>query len=141
MISPVLQNLLDKGGASLVDESSLDTFVQQQTHSILFFAGDVTRFPESNDLAVILPELAKAFAGQFQIGLVSAEAESALQQQYGFNQWPSLVVLRGNEYLGTISQLQNWANYCADIDGLLKATPSRPPGLGMPVINQSSSCA
>lgn len=132
MTSPALQNLVDKGSASLVDENSLDAFLQQQTHSILFFAGDVTRFPESNDLAVILPELTKNFGGLFQIGLVSEQAEQSLQQQYGFNQWPSLVILRGKEYLGTISQLRNWAEYCADIERLLQSESARPP---IPVLN------
>lgn len=141
MNSSLMQRLLDEGHAVLVDENSADGFVQQQPHTLLFFAGDLRRYPESNDLAVILPELAKAFGGAFQIGLVAQSAETTLQKRYGFNHWPTLVLLRGDEYLGAISKLQNWAEYCADIQRLLQSESSRPPGFALPVIEQSGSCA
>lgn len=138
MNAPLLQRLLDEGGATLVDEASLDAFVQAHDHSLLFFAGDLNRYPESKDLAVILPELAKAFTGLFQIGLVSPQAEMALQKRYGFNHWPTLVLLRGEAYLGAISKLQNWAEYCADLQRLLQAEASRAPGFAIPVIEQNA---
>ncbi len=140
MNSPLLQRLIDDKHATLVDLNYLADFVQQQPHTLLFFAGDVRRFPESGDLAVILPELAKTFAGVFQIGLVAQSAESALQKRYGFNHWPTLVLLRGESYLGAISKLHNWAEYCAELQRLLRSDPSRPPGFALPVIDQSDTC-
>lgn len=124
MTSPLIQRLLDNGHALLVDEKSLPEFLQQHQHTLLFFAGDVRRYPESNDLAVILPELKKAFEGSFQVGLVDASIENKLQQQYGFTHWPTLVLLRGEAYLGAISKLQNWAEYCADIQRLMQSNPA-----------------
>jgi hydrogenase-1 operon protein HyaE len=116
-----------------VDQDNLDHFLQQHQHTLLFFAGDVRRFPESSDLAVILPELAKAFAGSFQIGVVAESDEVTLQKRYGFNHWPTLVLLRGEAYLGAISKLQDWASYCADIQQLLQGETKQPPGFAIPI--------
>lgn len=139
MTSPLIQRLLDDGHATLVDEPSLPGFLRQHQHSLLFFVGDIRRYPESNDLAVILPELAKAFADAFQIGLVAQSAEKALQQRYGFSHWPTLVLLRGGDYLGAISKLQDWAAYCADVQRLLQGEARRAPGFSIPVVDQNSS--
>jgi hydrogenase-1 operon protein HyaE len=140
MSSPLMQRLLENGHATLVDEASLPDFLRQRQHSLLFFAGDVRRYPESNDLAVILPELAKAFDNAFQIGLVAEVAEKALQRQYGFNRWPTLVLLRGDAYLGAIGKLQDWATYCAEIDQLLQGEPRRAPAFPIPLVSESGSC-
>ena len=134
MSTGLVQTLLDKGYASKVDEESQEKFLKQHAHSLLFFAGDVGRFPESNDLAIILPELSKAFDGQFQIGLVSDSVERSWQQHYGVNHFPTLVMLRGDKYLGAISKLQDWANYCVGIQRLLQSDPVRPPGFTIPVV-------
>jgi hydrogenase-1 operon protein HyaE len=141
MSSPLLQRLLDDGHATLVDESTLANFLEQQQHSLLFFAGDVRRYPESNDLAVILPELAKTFDGAFQIGLVAESVEKALQQQYGFNHWPTLVLLRGEAYLGVISKLQDWPAYCANIEQLLQSEPRRAPSFTIPLVSENNTCS
>jgi len=141
MSSPLIQRLLDEGHAALVDEESLPEYAQQNARTLLFFAGDVRRYPESSDLAVILPELAQAFDGCFQIALVAQAAESALQKRFGFNHWPTLVLLQGEEYLGAISKLQNWAEYRTNIQNLLQSEPRRPPGFAIPVIEQGSGCA
>lgn len=134
MSSMLIQALLHKGHASKVDDVSLDNFLKQHRHSLLFFAGNVNRYPESNDLAVILPELLKAFDKQFQIGLVSETVEKTWQQRFGFTHWPSLVLLRGEHYLGVISQLQDWVNYCAEIQRLLQSDPVSLPGTTLPVL-------
>jgi len=135
MSSPLIERLLNDGHAVTVDDANLDAFLRQHPHSLLFFAGDVRRFPESNDLAVILPELHKAFAGAFHIGLVANEVGPEWQKRYGFSHWPALVMLRGDAYLGSISKLQNWAVYCDELQRLLQSEPSPLPGLALPVID------
>lgn len=139
MTSPLIQRLLDDNHATEVDESTLPGFLNQHTHTVLFFAGDTRRYPESNDLAVILPELAKAFTDQFQIGLVASNAGTALQQQYGFSHWPSLVVMRGDAYLGVISKLQDWTTYRSELHKILQSEPRALPGKTIPLLN--NSCA
>lgn len=135
-----IQRLLDQGHALLVDEAGLSDFLGRSEHSALFFAGDPTRYPESNDLAVILPELVREFREIFQVGLVASVDEKALAQRYGIHYYPSLVMFCGEGYLGAITKLQDWSTYCAEIDRLLKAEPRRPPSFGVPVVDANGAC-
>ena len=42
--------------------------------------------------------------------------------------------LRGRDYLGAISRIQDWHIYLERIDELLTAEPTRPPSVGVPVV-------
>jgi hydrogenase-1 operon protein HyaE len=88
---------------------------------VLFFAGDPKRFRDTTDVAVVLPELVKAFQGALQPGVVAEESAQTLQQQYGFTAWPALVFLRDGGYLGHITGIQNWSEYLHDIGELMTA--------------------
>lgn len=134
------QRLLDRGHAVLVDEAGLSAFLDRSEHSVLFFAGDPMRYPESNDLAVILPELVRDFRDEFQVGLVAEADEKVLARRYGINYYPALVMLRGDAYLGAISKLQDWATYCAEIRQLLQGEPQRAPSFAVPVVDATGAC-
>ena len=70
-------------------------------------------FPESHDVAVILPELVKAFSGRLQAAVIRKAIERELQARFRFTGWPSLVFLRSGEYLGVITGIKNWQEYMA----------------------------
>jgi hydrogenase-1 operon protein HyaE len=86
-------------------------------------------------VAVILPELVKAFKGQFAAAVIATEDEKKLQSLYGFQTWPALVFLKGNEYLGTITGVQDWGVYLDEINKILASEPSRPLSIGIPVVS------
>ncbi|MBY4677397.1 hypothetical protein [Marinobacterium arenosum] len=133
MSSPLIDRLVDDYGYPLLDGDSFDGFVERQPYSLLFFSEAPARFPESNDLAVILPELVKAFP-QLSVAVIARSAEKALQGRYNFQQWPTLVLLKQGRYLGQISRVQNWDDYLSEIDRMLALEPSRNPGIGIPVV-------
>ncbi len=81
----------------------------------LFFAGDPQRYPESLDVAVVLPELVHAFDGAFQAVVVAPEHEGALREKYPFGAWPSLVFLRDGVQVATLSKMRDWADYMDQI--------------------------
>ncbi len=135
MPSPLIQALVERHALPRLDLAGLDDFLAGHDNVVLFFAGNPAQHPESNDLAVILPELLKQLAGRLQGALVDAASETALQARYGFSQWPSLVFLRRGEYLGTIERLQDWSGYLERIDKILGAAPSRPPSINVPVVD------
>jgi hydrogenase-1 operon protein HyaE len=110
-----------------------EDFVGGSGNSILFFAGDPDRYPESLDVAAVLPELMKAFPGHFRVGLVRAEAEVALQVKFGFSVWPALVFLREGDYIGVLTGIRDWDEYLREISRLLAAPSSRPPTIGIAV--------
>ncbi len=82
---------------------------------------------------MIVPELARAFAGRFRVGVLLPEAGRALHTRYGFRRWPAIVVLRDGDYVGAIDGLRDWGEYVAAMDDLLAAPAVRPPSIRIPI--------
>ncbi len=133
MFSPLAQMLIDDHGYALIDETNVDDFLNKNTFSVLFFTGDAARLAESDDVAVILPQLVAAFGGRFVPGVVArGETEKQLQRRFRFNTFPTLVFLKFKDYLGVISRVQDWQDYLRDIGEILAREPSAPPPFKFP---------
>ena len=59
--TPLIDRLSEELNYPLLDLSNIDAFLAQHEHSVLFFTQDIVRFPESNDVAVVFPEMITAF--------------------------------------------------------------------------------
>ncbi len=136
MSSPLIQRLLEDYGYPEIGEENLQAFLQNPGMHVLFFTGDPKQHRETNDVAVVLPELVKAFPGELNPGVVKREAEKALQIRYGFRRWPALVFLRREGYLGAITGIRNWADYLTEVQTLLVAEPKQPPSFDAPVASE-----
>lgn len=90
MPSPLIRILVEQHNYPMVDEHTVDQFLQQSECSVLFFTENPKHHPESNDVAVILPELMKRFGERVNVGVVDCNAEQALRARYPFNEWPAL---------------------------------------------------
>ena len=132
MFSPVLNAMIARHGFAVVDEATVDVFAATNDLVALFFPGDWQRLGESNDVAVILPELAQAFQGAFRPAVVGAASERKLQARYRFNAFPALVFLRRGEYLGVIKRVLDWDDYLYEIAGILMREPTEPPRFELP---------
>jgi len=130
---PLFLRLVESGACPAVTAGEFDQFAAQSGSTLVFFSEEPAKYREVLDLAVILPELAKAFAGRFRACLLLPEAARALQPRYGFGKWPALVMLRNGEYVGAVAGLRDWNTYVTEIRGLLDAPVSRPPSIGVPV--------
>jgi hydrogenase-1 operon protein HyaE len=131
----LIQRLFDEYGYPELTVETHDQFIGQPGVTVLFFAGDPKTVRDTTDVAVVLPEIVKAFQGRLIPGVVAADAERALQRNYGFMAWPALVFLRDGGYLGAITGIQNWADYLRDINDLLVADVRRPPAFKIPVVS------
>lgn len=134
MNSPLIERLLQQLGYPEIALDSLDDFISKPGACVLFFAGDPNKYRETNDVAVILPELIQAFQGRLRPGVVAPSAELKLQMQYRFKAWPALVFLRDGGYLGCITGVQNWADYLKEIEKLLDTASTKPTGFRVPVV-------
>lgn len=134
MRSPLIQALVDDHHYDLLNHINIDDFLDSHDEVVLFFTENPQRFPESNDVAVILPQLVKQFGDRLTAAVVDAEDEQKLQARYGFTTWPALVLLRQGEYLGAITGMQDWPVFVREVDTLLEATPVRPPSISIPVV-------
>jgi hydrogenase-1 operon protein HyaE len=120
-MSASLRQTLHERHLALVDQASIEDFLAATPdHGVLFFAGDPAERPETRDLAVILPQLLKSFAGRLRGALVAAEAEDALKERFHVRVFPSLVVLRGSEILGVLPKVYDWADYVARLEAMLR---------------------
>jgi len=130
---PLVAQLFSKHGFAEVTPGSFAAWTQASGRSLLLFLEDPGRFKETLDLAVIVPELVRAFPGRFRVGVLLPDAARALAVRYGFRRWPAFVILADGKYVGAVDGLRNWDEYLAEVSGLLDAAPSRPPTLGIAV--------
>lgn len=119
MISPLVRRLLEVWKYPRADTGNLPQLLADNEHLVLFFPGDPERYPEGDDVAVILPELLRAFEGRLGAAVVCGENAAALKQRYPFDAWPGLVFLRRGVQLGSICKVKDWADYLEQIEALL----------------------
>jgi len=132
-LHPLLAQLLTKHGFAAIAADAAEAFASAPGHAMLVFLDDPLRVKETLDLAVIVPELARAFPGRFRVGVLLPEAAREVHPRYGFRRWPAFVVLRDGAYVGAIDGLRNWDEYLDGVAGLLEASPVRPPTIGIAV--------
>jgi len=132
MFSPLLQSIIEREGWQVVDHETLDAVAREQPMTVLLFAGDAARLAESNDVAVILPELINAFEGVITPMVVARDSERELQRRYRFNAFPTLVFLAQGEYLGAIPRVLDWQDYVEKIAEIISGETSDPPPFKFP---------
>ena len=138
MPSPLIDSMIEQYNYPVLNETSIDEFINAQQESVLFFTENPTRFPESDDVAMILPELVSEYGNRFAAAVIDQKSQRKLQGRFGFREWPTLVFLRKGEYLGHISRVQDWNDYILEINKLLTSAPKATPGIGIPVVQASS---
>lgn len=130
--SPLLQGVIETQGYAIVTEAELDGIAAEEPLVMIFLAGDYWRLAESNDVAVVLPELERALAGHARILVAARADERALQRRFRFSGFPALIFLRSGEYLGAIEGIRDWADYLVEIPAILEREPVAPPPFQMP---------
>jgi len=136
MTHPLIERLLAELGYTEINLTNHDSFVAEAGMNVIFFPGNPETVRDSTDVAVVLPELVEAFAGQIRPGVVTDTFGDGkqLKRQYGFTEYPALVFVRDGDYVGTIARVQDWADYLGKISDLFVAPPKRPPGFKIPVV-------
>jgi len=141
MTHALIERLMTELGYAEIDAGNHDEFVATEGMNVLFFPGDPNTVKDATDVAVVLPELVAAFGEQLNPGVVTDTfgVGKALKRKYGFSYFPSLVFVRGGEYVGTISRIQDWGDYLDQVSELLVAPPSRAPGFSIPVVTEGKA--
>ncbi len=130
---PLIAQLFSKHGFVEVTPANIAAWTERPGRTLLLFIEDPGRYKETLDLAVIVPELARAFPGRFAVGVLLPEAARELCVRYGFRRWPAFVMLADGKYVGAVDGLRNWDEYLTEVARLLDAAPTRPPTLGIAV--------
>lgn len=132
MFSPLLEGIIEREKFAVVNANTLDDFAKGNGETIIFAVVDWTRHMESNDVAVILPELIKASNGILKAAVLERDAERKVQTRFRFSRYPSLIFLRDGEYLGVIPKVLDWDDYIREINTILASTPTPPPKYKFP---------
>lgn len=135
MKHPLIERLLTTHGYPLLDTGTLAAALidHAPAATVLFCTEDPHRFDETLDVAVVLPELARAFDGRLRPAVIARGIEKAVQSRYGFRTWPALVFVRPEGWLGTIEGVRNWDDFLRETAAILASAPRRAPGIGIPV--------
>ncbi len=139
--SPLVARLADVCGATWVDADTIDGWSALGGDRVVLFAGDAVRFPEGQDVAVVLPELQRSLPGRFEVGIVRRHQEEALARRFGSQRWPTLLFLRDGEYVTTLAGMHDWDDFLRKTEEALAAPTSRPPTIGIPLVSAASSDA
>ena len=139
--SALVQRLVSDCGATWVDEKSVSDWAALGGDRVVLLAGDAVRFPEGQDVAVVLPELRRSASRPFEIAVVPRQKEELLARRYGSNRWPTLLFLRDGQYVTTLPGMHDWDVYTARFSEALAAAPSRAPTIGIPVVSAQGASA
>ena len=137
--APLVQRLARDFGAAWVDETSVADWTAGGGDRVVLLAGDPVRFPEGVDVAAVLPELMKAFPQRFTVAVVPRDSEDAVAKRYGSQRWPSLLFFRDGQYVTALPGMHDWDVYLQRVDEALQLPPSRPPTVGIPVVNGNAT--
>lgn len=122
MTAQLLEQLITRHGVALVNSNNLSEFLQRHSQAVVFFAGNPDRYPETSDVACVLPEIIRQFP-QLAGALVAEQEQETLQRRFDFTVWPSLAFFRDTHYLGAISGIQNWDDYVIKIPQIMATDP------------------
>jgi hydrogenase-1 operon protein HyaE len=138
-LHPLLDQLVSRHGFTAVDADSIDRFIAASGDALLVFTEDPVRYRETLDLAVIAPEIVRAFPGRFRTAVLYPADARKVAPRFGFARWPALVVVRDGAYVGAIDGLRSWDEYVEETRRLLTAEPTRAPSVGVAVRSAGQS--
>lgn len=99
----------------LATEDEILAWLSRPGVHVLFVPGDAKRNLETADVAVILPELHRAFQGRFDCAIVADETTPGVKESSGVYKTPSLIFYRDGVCLGGIPKVRDWDDYMARI--------------------------
>jgi hydrogenase-1 operon protein HyaE len=124
-LHPLVERLVREFSVPEVGVDGLDAFLAAPGDAVLFFTEDPKKYPESADVAVILPELVRALGGRFRTAVVARAAERTLQKRFGFARWPALVFVRDGDLVGSITGMHDWDEFVQRAVALLDSPTRR----------------
>ena len=117
-LSAPLRRLLQMPDISPLGQDDADRFIADGL-TALFFTGNPARYPEIDDLAVVLPELLKEFQGQFRVGVIDPDVEKRLAVRFKIGVRPTLLLLRDGAVVLSLPRMRDWAVYLDEIGKIL----------------------
>lgn len=119
MNADVIDRLTLEAGWPVLDADNFAPFVGAGGFSVVLCTEDPGRYPESIDVAVVLPELVAAAPLRLRPAICARGFERELQSRYDFHAWPALLFFQGDKHLGTIVRMHDWSEFLVRMGRIL----------------------
>ena len=106
---PVFKRLFGEAGFQWLTSQELENFIAQDGLKMLVFADDPNERKTTLDIAVIAPELKKAFNGALTATAWADFKESrSMAARWGLRSMPVVAIFRNKDLLGAVQGLKPW---------------------------------
>lgn len=110
---PVFKRLFAEAGFTLLDSVRMQDFLAASGLKMLVFADDPNERKTTLDMAVIAPELKKAFNGTLsQTAWADFKEARSLAARWGLRSLPAVAIFLNADFLGAVQGLKPWDEYC-----------------------------
>lgn len=139
---PVFCRLFEKEGFEWVDEEAWEAFLKVEGFKMAIFSEDPNAKRVTLDIAVIAPELKKAFAGTLVKTVFTPFLKSrAMASHYGITGLPAVALFRDDVYLGAVEGLKDWNTYCAQLSEIVVREKAPARRVAFVSAKKESSCS
>lgn len=122
-MTDVLEALASHPACDVLRRADLDDFLARNSKALLFFTGDVANRPEGLDVAVVVRELATAYAGRLRVGVVDRRDEAVLMARFGVVVTPAVVYVRDGQAAEVVARMRDWPVFEQACERLLSSEP------------------
>lgn len=125
MRSPLVERLVADLGYPLVTAETREAIIAAPGPTVLFVTGDPAKNLETDDVAVILPELVAAFP-ELRPAVVDRTIEQSIRETFDVWPTPSLIFVDRGARIGAVPKVRGWDDYLAAIGAILADTQPAP---------------
>ncbi len=123
--SPIFKRLFEQAGFLLIKTGDLENFLNTEGLKLLVFADDPNERKITMDIAVIAPEIKKAFGDTLSLAAWANFKEArSMAARWGLRSLPAVAVFSHKDLLGAVQGLKTWGEYCSLLSEIL--TKNRP---------------
>lgn len=120
MTAPLIDRLTTElGYPRLSTMAALEAAIASPNLMCLFMTGNPQKNLETNDVAVILPELQASFGRVFDCAVIDQLIEIEAKDRLGVRPTPSLIFACGGDVIGSVPRVRDWDDYQVRLRAIL----------------------
>ena len=107
----LIEQLAAHPASEVVRRSGLQDFLARHPRALLFFTGDLAQNPEGRDVAIVVRELLRHYAGRLALGLVDRRDETAVMAKTGVVVLPAVAFVADGHTVDVVARMRDWGAY------------------------------
>jgi hydrogenase-1 operon protein HyaE len=107
----LIEQLATHPASEVVRRTNLQDFLARHPRALLFFTGDVAQLREGLDVAIVVRELLRQYAGRLALGLVDRRDETAVMAKTGVVVLPAVAFVADGKTLDVVARMRDWSAY------------------------------